>query len=199
MQVSNLRYVDEEAVMEQQQMEVLVEFIKALGQAERLRIAGLLVDHNFSIAQLSEQLGLRESVVSSHLQKLVAAGLATTSDHNGTRCYRLDSKALEQLNRKVFAQSNRARNVTREELSQRIFRHYVDGEQLKELPVNYEEQMVILRWLAEHFQEGIRYPEREVNQILKRHYPDYALLRRYLVDNHLMQRAGGFYWRQDGK
>ena len=183
--------------MEQSQLEILFEFFKALGQAERLQMVGLLIDGPRTVAELAEALALKETAVTRHLNQLKKADLIAERSVAFSATYELDSKALEQLNRVVFAQSNKAKSLTREDLVQRVFRHYVDGEQLKVLPDNYEEQMVILRWLAEQFQAGTRYPEREVNQMLKRHYPDYAILRRYLVDNHMMQRAGGFYWRQE--
>jgi hypothetical protein len=53
----------------------------------------------------------------------------------------------------------------------------------------------VLRWLAGHFRPGERYPEAQVNEILGRYHPDFATLRRLLVDEELMQRAGGMYWR----
>jgi hypothetical protein len=49
--------------------------------------------------------------------------------------------------------------------------------------------------LAKQFEEGRRYPEREVNQIIKRHHPDCATLRRELIGARLMQREKGTYWR----
>jgi hypothetical protein len=47
---------------------------------------------------------------------------------------------------------------------------------------------VILRWLATQSDEGRRYTEREVNEIVQRHHPDFATLRRELVGARLMQR-----------
>ena len=43
-----------------------------------------------------------------------------------------------------------------------------------------------------------RNAERQVNDVLGALHPDYAALRRYLVDEHLMDRAGGEYWRIGG-
>jgi hypothetical protein len=34
-----------------------------------------------------------------------------------------------------------------------------------------------------------------VNEILTQFHPDYASLRRYMVDYGMMQRQGGIYWR----
>jgi len=44
----------------------------------------------------------------------------------------------------------------------------------------------------------VRYPERQVNAMLRAWYPDYAALRRYLVDEHLLAREAGEYWRAGG-
>ena len=49
--------------------------------------------------------------------------------------------------------------------------------------------------LAEHFRPAQRYPESTVNEVLGRYHSDYASLRRYLVDEELMQRQDGLYWR----
>lgn len=38
------------------------------------------------------------------------------------------------------------------------------------------------------FEEGRDYTEKEVNEILRRIYTDYALLRRYLVDFKMLER-----------
>lgn len=70
-----------------------------------------------------------------------------------------------------------------------------EGNHLLEIPAQRKKRMAILRWLVEDFQPGARYPEAEVNRIISRHHPDFATLRRYLVDEELMQRRDGIYWR----
>jgi hypothetical protein len=44
----------------------------------------------------------------------------------------------------------------------------------------------------------VRYQERHVNDVLGAMYPDYAALRRYLVDEEFLDRAEGEYWRIGG-
>jgi hypothetical protein len=48
------------------------------------------------------------------------------------------------------------------------------------------------------FEAGVRYPEREVNALLAVWHPDVAALRRYLVDEGLLTREAGVYWRSGG-
>jgi hypothetical protein len=78
----------------------------------------------------------------------------------------------------------------------RVKENFVDSDnRLVGIPAQHKKRMVILRWLAEDFQPGRRYPEAEVNHIISRRHPDFATLRRYLVDEELMQRRRSIYWR----
>jgi hypothetical protein len=52
--------------------------------------------------------------------------------------------------------------------------------------------------VAQSFEPGQTYPESEVNAVLERFHPDYAALRRYLVDDAFLTREGGWYWRSGG-
>ena len=68
---------------------------------------------------------------------------------------------------------------------------------IEEIPASRKKRAVILRWLAERFQVGARYPESAVNALIGRHHPDFATLRRELIGARLLNRANGVYWRPD--
>ena len=55
--------------------------------------------------------------------------------------------------------------------------------------------MAVLRWIVEDFQPGRLYPEADVNRVVSRRHPDFATIRRRLVDEDLMQRQRSVYWR----
>jgi len=67
---------------------------------------------------------------------------------------------------------------------------------LKSLPAREKKKLVVLRVIAARFEPGRRYPEREVNGILKDIHEDYATLRRYLIEYGFMERTQdcGEYW-----
>lgn len=78
----------------------------------------------------------------------------------------------------------------------RVLDNFVDASgSLHTIPVQRKKRLVVLRWLAEDFQPGRLYPESEVNRIIGRRHPDFAALRRYLIDEELMQRRHAVYWR----
>ena len=72
-----------------------------------------------------------------------------------------------------------------------------DG-RLHAIPSKQAKLMVVLDHLAQCFEPGRRYPEREVNEVLSRFHPDYPALRRYLVENQFLSREAGVYWRSGG-
>jgi len=77
-----------------------------------------------------------------------------------------------------------------------VLANFVDaGGRLVRIPAQRKKKLAVLRWLSEEFQPGRRYPEEEVNRIISRRHPDFATLRRYMVDEELMQRRSGIYWR----
>jgi hypothetical protein len=71
-----------------------------------------------------------------------------------------------------------------------------DGK-LRSIPTQHKKRIVILKYLAGKFEPGTLYSEKQVNEILKQFYPDYASLRRDMVDEGLLAResGGGSYWR----
>lgn len=77
-----------------------------------------------------------------------------------------------------------------------VLENFVDGAgRLISIPVQRKKRLAVLRWIVEDFQPGRLYAEAEVNRVISRRHPDFASLRRFLVDEELMQRRRGVYWR----
>ncbi|MEU9919216.1 DUF2087 domain-containing protein [Streptomyces sp. NPDC051001] len=82
-----------------------------------------------------------------------------------------------------------------------VVRVFVKDGRLARLPAQWSRKLRVLDHIAEQaFDVGRRYPEREVNDILRRWCDggatDHVTLRRYLVDLHLLRREDGVYWRR---
>jgi hypothetical protein len=73
-----------------------------------------------------------------------------------------------------------------------------DG-RLVAIPAQRSKRLVVLDHLVRVFEPGVRYPEREVNALLAVWHPDVAAVRRYLVDEGLLSRDAGVYWRSGGR
>jgi hypothetical protein len=75
---------------------------------------------------------------------------------------------------------------------------FVDDEgHIISFPEKEKKLLVILNYVVKAFEIGRRYPEKEVNEILRRFNKDTAFIRRSLVEFKLMDRqgGGGDYWR----
>src|SRR5574339_480747 len=91
--------------------EELVNFFKALADANRLKIVGLLAQQPYSVEELAALLDLKASTVSHHLSKLAKLGLVSAKAESYYNVYQLDQKALEEKSRSLFSQEKMTASV----------------------------------------------------------------------------------------
>ena len=60
------------------------------------------------------------------------------------------------------------------------------------------DRLVVLDHICRVFDIGVRYPEKEVNALLRAFHDDYAALRRHLVEEGFLARENNIYWRTGG-
>lgn len=89
-------------------------------------------------------------------------------------------------------------NITDEEndtIIKKYFPQGVDGP-LKTFTMKEKSRIAVLRQLIRRFENGRIYTEKEVNEILKGAYDDFATLRRYMIEYGFMKRKrdGSQYW-----
>jgi hypothetical protein len=81
----------------------------------------------------------------------------------------------------------------------RVLAAFLDADgRLVRIPARHRKRLVVLDHLARVFEPGQRYPETEVNALLRAFHEDVASLRRYLVDEGFLTREAGVYWRSGG-
>jgi hypothetical protein len=79
-----------------------------------------------------------------------------------------------------------------------VLRTFIVDGRIPHLPSAWAKRRIVLEHIVTVFEPGVRYPEKEVNAILRAWHDDHAALRRYLVDEGLLDRAEGLYWRSGG-
>jgi predicted transcriptional regulator len=181
--------------------EELVSFFKALADANRLKIVGLLSQQPYSVEQLAAMLHLRPSTISHHLAKLSEVGLVSARAEGYYSVYQLEEATLRKT-RLLFSKQDLAAVVQGVDLGaydRKVVEDYSqpDG-RLKTIPSQRKKLDAILRYVVQVFEPDVRYNEKQVNQFLSRFHEDTASLRRELVGQGLMRRAkdGGEYWRE---
>ena len=84
-------------------------------------------------------------------------------------------------------------------MTEKVLRAFFNEDgSLHTIPSKHAKLLVVLDRLSQEFEPGQRYEEPEVNLVLRRVHPDYAALRRYLVENGFLTREAGVYWRSGG-
>jgi hypothetical protein len=102
------------------------------------------------------------------------------------------------MSKDLFSQENLATLIDEkieDAWERKVLQTFTDGERIIDLPAREKKKLVILKWLADKFEYGERYSEQEISERLEQYNPDYATLRRYLVEYGYMDRDKGVYWR----
>ena len=176
--------------------ERLLLLFKSLADANRLKIVGLLARQPYPVEQLAAILNLRPSTVSHHLKLLSEAGLVSARSESYYNIYRLEQGVLEDVAHRLLShQAFPAPDAAGVAYQDKVVKDYTlsDGS-LKTIPAQRRKLRMILEYIAQTFTPGVRYSEKQVNQILSRYHPDTATLRRELIGARLMSRAAGEYW-----
>jgi hypothetical protein len=183
--------------MAQAEIQTLVLHLKALANETRLKMLGLLADQERSVGELAALLDLKEPTISHHLAIMAEPELVSMRAEGNTHFYRLNTEALQRINKELFTPERISFLAKTEAKSaaRKVLETFFEGERLTKIPDSPKKRLVILKYLANQFEEGCQYPEARVNEILKRYHPDCATLRRELIANKLMQRDHGVYWR----
>src|SRR5215469_10256597 len=187
--------------MSETDLATLLAFFKAMANESRLRIVGLLAERERSVQELAELLTLKEPTVSHHLAALKSLGIVSVRAEGVTRWHALRQDALTKLNRALLDQ--KGVDALKQEVSAqggwdaKVLASFVSAEgALTTIPASRRKRRIVLAWLAGQFEEGRRYREPEVNEILQRRHWDCATLRRELIGYGMMAREAGVYWRR---
>jgi hypothetical protein len=171
------------------------------------RLAGLLADDDrrrvFAAVELGATTldtaatlaGLPVPRAAKALSTLAGAGLVVQGDSGGLYVV---GAAFKVAAREALSRPSSDEHADRPEEMRRVFDAFVRDGRLTQIPTSRQKRLVVLDWLAQEFEPGTRYSEPMVNLILGKRHPDTAALRRYLVDEGLLDRAGGEYWRAGG-
>lgn len=182
--------------------EELLNFFKALGDANRLKIVGLLAQRSHTVEELAGLLDLGASTVSHHLSRLAKVGLVAARAEGYYAIYSLRTDVLEEMARRLLSKENlpRLADVGFDSFERKVMTAFTEADgRIRAFPAQEKKYLALLRHVVKAFEPGARYSEKEVNQILARFHEDTARLRRDLVDYHFMTRegGGGQYWRSD--
>jgi hypothetical protein len=165
-----------------------------LAEPERLAAFAAVVLGASSPSEVAERSGLPARDVVSALRRLEQGGLVSTVEGRLVASVTVFKDAIREYG--VPPAAEEPLDPDREKAA--VLRTFIRDGQLLQVPVARGKRRVVLEHIAACFEPGVKYPERAVDAILRGWYGDYASLRRYLIDEDLMTREQGIYWRSGG-
>ena len=172
------------------------ELVGLLADEHRRRVFAALVLGASEVSDIRSTCGLDARATGRALQRLVDAGLVVRGDdgshHLLGEAFTLAARVEASRHPPSDEHADEPQNVAR------VLRAFVRDGRLISIPVVHGKRVVVLDWLVQRFEPGRRYSERMVNVVLGQVHPDTASLRRYLVDEGLLDRERGEYWRSGG-
>lgn len=181
------------------------DLVGLLADGDRLRVFAALVLGHETLAGLRRATDLTTRQVGIALSKLVDSGVVAQDKHG----YRVLENELKLSAREALQREEPEHDVRvlldhstgDEDLeAARVLRAFVKDGRVQSIPAAHAKRTIILDLLAQDFEPGRRYSEKQVNLILGKRYADTAALRRHLVDDGFLERegGGGHYWRTGG-
>ncbi|MGI9610741.1 MAG: DUF2087 domain-containing protein [Acidimicrobiia bacterium] len=166
-----------------------------LAEPDRLRIvATLVLDGPQTPRVIGRRSGLELRDVVNGLDRLQANGLVEELEGE----YVVLEAAFKVAARQEAPASPESSHPDEPLERRRVLDQCLKDGRLVHMPTKRSKRLVLLEELAHRFEPGVHYTENQVNASLVSVSSDTATLRRYLVDEGLLDRADGEYWRSGG-
>ena len=168
-----------------------------LAEESRLKVLGAIALGAATEAEIAAATHLTPKAVRKGLDRLVRGGIVEGTGEGGLRV--VTERFKEAAQRAAASRPQpRPEDLGATADQAQVLRNYLVDGRLTHIPATRSKRLVVLDFLAGQFEPGRVYPEAQVNYTLGRFHVDYAALRRYLVEEELLQRREGFYWRTGG-
>ncbi|MGN9906411.1 DUF2087 domain-containing protein [Phytohabitans sp. LJ34] len=165
-----------------------------LAEPDRLAAFAAVVLGAATPSEVAASTGLPARQVVVALRRLESGGLVASVDGRIVA----EADAFKEAVREHAPPPAAEQDLDPDRAKAAVLRVFVRDGRIARMPAARGKRRIILEHVAASFEPGVRYPEREVDAILRAWHDDHASLRRYLIDEGLMSREDGIYWRSGG-
>ena len=165
-----------------------------LADPVRLKVVAALALGAGTLEEVAQASGLGLKDVALAARRLSRAGLV----HRDGHVLALHTERFGAAARAAAEAAPAPEPLSDDPAQDAVLSAFVREGRLTSIPAQRSKRLVVLDHLVRVFEPGVRYPEREVNALLAVWHPDVAALRRYLVDEGMLSREAGVYWRSGG-
>ncbi len=170
-----------------------LELLKLLADETRLEILNILLKEDSYVEKIACELSLTPATICYHLKKMESAGVVN--------CSRSQFYIIYSLNRHIFnkplyelIKKDDAVVDTEEKYKKEVISHFFKYGKLKQLPTQRKKREIVLMEIAKQFENGKKYDEKVVNEIIHQFHEDHCTIRREMIACGIMQREKETYW-----
>ncbi|WP_433749150.1 metalloregulator ArsR/SmtB family transcription factor [Falsibacillus pallidus] len=181
------------------QLDKIVSFHKAMGDPTRVRIISLLAQGPLHGQAIAGKLGLTPPTISHHLSKLRDISLVYQRRDKNTIYYHLNQKLLKQHSNALLTYcledkgEEETMDKSMKEKQAVINNFFTKDGKLKSIPAQRKKKLYVFEHIVSGLEKGRKYPEKEINEYIKKFHEDFATIRREFIINHYMYRENGIY------
>ena len=176
-------------------MDDALDALAVLADNDRIRVVSALVLGAVTTDEVVGKSGVPRRKALEALTRLEAAGLVARDKSSG---WSFDVERLKEIARETRPRDAPDDVGDVDARTGAVLRTFLRGGRLTQIPMQHSKRLVVLDHICRVFGIGVRYPEREVNALLRAFHDDYAALRRYLVEEGFLARENSIYWRTGG-
>ena len=177
-----------------------VQLFKCLADATRLQMLKMLQEAPSYVELMAQRLDRTPSTVSFHLKKLEEAGLVESHKEQYYVVYSLKKDALSARIIDIICEKSQETDVQQEREAQyrkKVLDTFIQHGKLISIPVQRKKKRIILERIAQCFEQGRIYPEKQVNLIIADFHDDFCTIRRDLISEGIMERDYQGYWLKE--
>ncbi|MBE5961931.1 MAG: metalloregulator ArsR/SmtB family transcription factor [Lachnospiraceae bacterium] len=172
--------------------EEAVKIFKCLSDKSRVQILKSLVQEPMYVERLAERLSLTPSTISFHLKKMMDANIVNSKKEQYYAVYSINEEILSCRMIDILKEESTEGELQKkreEEYRNKVLQTFFDHGKLLSIPVQRKKERIVLEKIAESFEAGRKYTEREVNITIADFHDDFCTIRRDMVAEGLLERT----------
>ena len=174
-------------------MKEKIALLKLLADETRLEILNILLREDSYVEKLACELSLTPATICYHLKKMESAGVVNCSRSQFYMIYSLNRGIFDKPIYELIKKEDPIAD-TEEKYKKEVLSHFFKYGRLVQIPTQRKKREIVLREIAKRFEEGKKYSEKEVSEIILSFHEDYCTIRREMIACGIMAREKEVYW-----
>ncbi|MBN2415043.1 metalloregulator ArsR/SmtB family transcription factor [bacterium] len=177
-------------------LEDRIALLKALADTTRMLILSALMKEDAYVEILAERLGLAPSTISFHLKKMEECSLVHKRREQYYSVYSANTDILDAPVRDLIAMDALKETAQRERerrYKKNVLNAFMKNGRIVRIPTQHKKRAIVFEPILASFTAGELYAEPDVNSTINRFHGDHCEIRRFFIDQGLMERINGRY------